>query len=247
MNVSLYQAAAAMDAQSRWQEIIADNLAAGAVPGFRKENASFEDVAAASSVTMRGATPASFYIPTVVSSTSFLQGEMRPTGGSLDFALEGQGFFEVQLPNGDNAYTRNGEFQLNAKGQLVTAEGYPVMSESGAVQFDPNNSVPITVSATGQISQNGITKGHLKVAMFADLNSLTAADGGYLLASGQQPLPAPAGTAVRQGFLEAANLSPTTEMGSLISAMRVFEANQKVLQAQDDRLGHIITDLGGTS
>jgi len=247
MNVSLYQAAAAMDAQSRWQELIAQNLAAGSVPGFRKVNASFEDVAAASPVAMNGATPASFYIPTVISSTSFQQGQLQPTGDANDFALEGQGFFEVQLPNGDSAYTRNGQFQLDAKGQLVTAEGYLVQSDNGPVQFDPNNPAPVTVSASGQISQGGDVKGRLKVVDFANPDSLTATTGGYLLANGQQPGTAPAGTSVRQGFLEAANTSPTMEMGSLISAMRLFEANQKVLQAQDDRLGQIITDLSGTT
>ena len=249
MNVSLYQAAAAMNAQSRWQELISENLAAGAVPGFRKQNVSFEDVAAASPVSLNGATPTNYMIPVAVASTSFQPGELRPTGGSLDFAIEGNGFFTAQLPDGDKAYTRDGEFQLNAKGQLVTKEGYPVLSDSGPVQFDPNNTGSISVSATGQISQGGEVKGHLQVMTFSNPNQLTATSYGYLLADqpGLTPAPAAADTAVRQGFLEAPNTSPTVEMSGLINTMRIFEANQKVLQMQNDRMGQIISTLGGTS
>ena len=249
MNVSLYQAAAAMNAQSRWEELITENLAAGAVPGFRKQNVSFEDVAATSPLTVNGATPTNFMIPVAVASTSFQPGELRPTGGSLDFAIEGSGFFTVQLPNGDHAYTRDGEFQLNGKSQLVTKEGYPVLSGSGPVQFDPNNSGAITVSATGQISQGSDVKGQLQVVTFPNPNQLTDTDYGYLLANqpGMTPTPAPAGTSVRQGFLEGPNTSPTAEMGGLISTMRTFEANQKVLQMQNDRMGEVISTLGGTS
>ncbi len=246
MNVSLYQAAAAMDAQARWQELIADNLAAGAVPGYRKLEASFAEVAAASPVMVNNAASSRFYIPTVVASTSFQQGQLRPTGNSLDLALDGPGFFAVQLPNGETAYTRNGEFQLNATGQLVTAQGSPVLSDAGPVQLDPNNPAPITISADGQISQGAEIKGRLKVVTFANPHALTPTANGYLLANGQLPAPAPPSTAVRQGFLEAANTSPTTEMSSLITAMRLFEANQKVIQMQNDRMGQIISDLGGT-
>ncbi|HTV75884.1 MAG TPA: flagellar hook-basal body protein [Candidatus Baltobacteraceae bacterium] len=249
MNVSLYQAAAAMNAESRWQELITQNLAAGATPGFRKQDVSFEDVAASSPLAMNGATPTNFMIPVAVASTNFQQGQLRPTGGSLDFAIEGSGFFTVQLPNGDKAYTRDGEFQLNGKDQLVTKEGYPVLSDGGPVQFDPGNPAAVSISATGQISQGGDVKGHLQVVNFSNPNQLTATDYGYLLANqpGMTPTPVAGDTAVRQGFLEAANSSPTGEMGGLINTMRIFEANQKVLQMQNDRMGEVISTLGGTS
>ena len=249
MNVSLYQAAAAMNAQSRWQELITENLAAGAVPGFRKQDVSFADVAAASPLQMNGAAPANFMIPVAVSTTSFQQGQLRATGGAMDFAIDGAGFFTVQMPNGDHAYTRDGEFQLNAQGQLVTKEGYRVLSDSGPVQFDPNNAGAITVSASGQVSQGGEVKGRLQIVTLPNPGQLTETDYGYLLLNppGVKPAPAPAGTSVRQGFLEAPNTSPTAEMGGLITTLRTFEANQKVLQMQNDRMGQIIADLGGTT
>jgi flagellar basal body rod protein FlgG len=249
MNVSLYQAAAAMNAQSRWQEMITQNLAAGTTPGFRKQDVSFADVAAASPLAVNGANAANFMIPVAITSTSFQQGQLRPTGGSLDFAIQGSGFFSAQLPNGDKAYTRDGEFQLNGQGQLVTKEGYPVLSDSGPVQFDPSNPGAISISADGQISQGSDIKGKLQVSTFSNPGQLTQTDFGYLLANqpGMTPTPVSGDTSVRQGFLEAPNTSPTTEMGSLIETMRIFEANQKVLQMQNDRMGSVITALGGTS
>jgi len=248
MNVSLYQAAAAMNAQTRWQELITDNLSAGTVPGFRKQEISFADVATVSPVDMNGVTPASFLIPVARTSTSFQQGELRPTGDSTDFAIEGPAFFQVQLPNGDKAYTRDGEFQLNGRGQLTTKQGYLVLGNSGPVQFDPNNASPLTVSSTGQITQNGVSKGRLSLVEFQNPNQLVATAGGCLLPSQPDVTGQPAGntTTVRQGFLEAPNSSATVEMGSLINAMRIFEANQKMLQTQDDRMGRAITDLSGT-
>ena len=249
MNVSLYQAAAAMNAQSRWQEMITENLSGGTVPGFRKQVASFADVAAASPVNLNGVASSHFLIPVARASTSLQQGELRPSGNTTDFAIDGPGYFEVQLPNGTKAYTRDGEFQLNGQGQLTTKQGYLVLGNSGPIQFDTNNASPPAVSPTGQISQNGETKGQLRLVNFPNPDQLTRATDGSLIADqpGIQPAPAGPQTTVHQGFLEAPNTTPTTEMSSLISAMRVFEANQKVLQTQDDRMGRAITDLSGTA
>ncbi len=247
MNVSLYQAAAAMNAQMLWQDMIAHNLASASVPGFCKQDVSFDDVQAGSPFLVSGAAPARFFIPTARAVPSFQQGEFRPTGGSLDFALDGPGFFEVELPNGQRAYTRNGQFQLNAASQLINGQGNPVLAGNRPIQFDPNNSGKIVVSATGQISQGGQAKGRLSVVEFSDPRGLVATTGGLLIASqpGMKPAPAGKGTTIRQGYLEEANSSPTVEMSQLITAMRMFEANQKVLQMQDSRMGKIISDLGG--
>ena len=166
----------------------------------------------------------------------------------MDFALEGPGLFAVQMPDGKNAYTRGGEFQLNAQGQLVTKQGYMVMGDGGPVQMDPNNPAPLTVSATGEVSQGKDIKGKLSVVEFANQQELTMIGGGYFRMDDPNSLPVPsAGTSVRQGFTEAANTSPTLEMAGLITAMRMFETNQKVLQMQNDRMGRIITDLRGTT
>jgi flagellar basal body rod protein FlgG len=247
MNVSLYQAAAAMNAQARWQELITQNLAAGAVPGFRKQDISFSTVEAGLDSTASTLSGLRYMIPAASAATNFQQGEIRATGSSMDFAIEGPGFFEVQLPDGSRAYTRNGELQLSAQGQLVTNQGFPVLGEGGPIQLDPNNAAPVTMSPSGDISQGDQVKGRVRLVEFSQPGSLTPTSGGLFLANqpGTQPVTATA-SSIRQGFLEGSNASPTAEMASLITSMRLFEANQKVLQAQDDRMGRAITDLGGT-
>jgi flagellar basal-body rod protein FlgF len=248
MNVSLYQAAAAMNAQARWQELITQNLATSSVPGFRKQDISFSAVAAGLDSSAAGANAARYVIPSAHAATNFQSGELRTTGNPMDFALEGPGFFEVQLPNGSQAYTRDGEFQLNAQGQLVTKQGYTVMGDGGPLQFDPNNGGAITISASGDVSQGGEVKGKIHLVEFNQPQALTTIGEGYFLANGPNAQPASASaTAVRQGFLEASNSSPTVEMASLITAMRMFEANQHVMQMQDERMGQVITNLGNPS
>jgi len=246
MNVSLYQAAAAMNANSRWEELISQNLGSGAAPGTRKQDMSFSSVEAG--LASPGVSGPRYVIPSATAYTNFQPGEMRTTGNALDFAIEGKALFEVQLPSGARGYTRDGEFQLNSQGQLTTKQGYPVMGSNGPIRVNPNNSAPITVSATGDVSQGSETKGRLQIVEFGQPGALTPLSGGLFLADKPEAQPLGAGKSmVRQGFLETGNSSPTVEMASLITSMRMFEANQKVLQAQDDRMGRAITDLGGTN
>ncbi len=248
MNVSLYQAAAAMNATTRWQELISQNLAASSAPGSRKQDISFSSVAAGLPSRELGLNGQRFAIPAFRSYTDFSEGQTVPTGVSTDFAIDGPAFFQVQLPNGQTGFTRNGSFQLNAAGQLVTQQGYPVESDAGSpVQLDPTSSGTITVSTTGEISQGGEARGRIKLAEFSDPQKLTNITGGFFISTDPNVKPAAAkASQLRQGYLEGSNGSPTTEMASLLTAMRLFESNQKVLQAQDDRMGRIISDLGGT-
>ncbi len=227
MNVSLYQAAAAMNATSRWQEMISDNLADCSVPGARKQDISFSAIQAGLPSAQLGANGERWVMPAAQPTINFTQGEINATGVATDFAIDGPGFFQVQLPNEETAFTRDGEFHINAKGELTTKRGYPIMGDSGPIQLDPNNPAPITVSATGQVSQGTETKGHIKVAEFKDPRALTTLGNGfYATQPGQKPDDTQT-SMVRQGYLEAANSSPTVEMSSMITAMRMFESNQK--------------------
>lgn len=248
MNVSLYEAAAAMTASTRWQEVIAENISAGQVPGYKKQNLSFEAVQAgmmpASASTIAGAAER-VGLPSARVSTNFSQGELKSTGGSLDLALEGQGFFEVQMPDGSTGYTRDGELRLNGEGQLTTKDGYALMGDGGPLQLDPANHNPISVAASGEVSQGSEVKGRIKVTQFDDPARLTPVGSGYFVAVDHTLVPQPAGaTTVRQGFLESSNLSSVGEMVSLISALRMNEASQRVIQAYDDRMGRAISELG---
>ena len=154
MEVSLYSAAAAMNATERWQDMVADNLSAASVPGARQQEISFSSVQAGVASDGSGPGGRQFRHALRRFRHQFLPGQLKPTGSNLDMAIEGPGFFSVKLPNGSTGYTRDGEFQLNTQGQLTTKQGYPVVSDGGSLTFDPNNTAPINVSP-GRRSQPG--------------------------------------------------------------------------------------------
>lgn len=250
MNISLYQAAAAMKANARWQEVTGENLSASFIPGFKQQNVSFSAVQAGlmapRATTISGASR-HFAMPTTEVSTNFQQGEMKRTGEPTDFSLEGSGFFEVKLPDGSSAYTRDGEFRLNAQGQLVTKQGYQVQSTTGPLQFDRTNQAPISVTADGEVAQGADAKGLLSIVEFKDYRKLNPIGSGYYVVNDPQTRPVPPqGTTVHQGYIESANTSTMKEMVSLITSMRQFEANQKVIQSQDERMGRIIADTASS-
>jgi len=248
MEVSLYQAAAAMNATAQWQDLISENLASASIPGGRKQEISFSDVHAGLGTNSPGSEQSNFFLPSVTTSTNFKPGELCPSSNSMDFALEGPGFFTVQLPGGQQAYTRDGEFKLNAKGQLVNKEGYLVLGSSGPLQFNPKSTDPITITAAGDVRQGAEAKGKIQITEFQHPEKLKPLGSDDFSPDDQDVQPVTAvSTQVRQGFIEAANMSPTTEMASLITAMRMFESNQKVLQMQSDRMSKVISDLGGTT
>ena len=241
MEVSLYSAAAAMNATEKWQDMLAQNLATAPMVGGRKHSITFSSVDAGAN----GNGGSNYVMPVATASYSFQQGELKPTGNPTDFALQGPGFFTVLLPTGQKAYTRDGEFSMNSKGQLVTKQGYVVMADGGPIQKDPANSSPLTISATGEVSQGLDAKGKIQVSDFTNPQELTMGAGGYFFDNSPNMLPQPApNTTLSQGSVESANTSPTLEMSGLIAAMRMFETNQKVMSMQNDRMTKEITDLG---
>lgn len=247
MNVSLFQAAAAMNASGRWQELIAENLSASSVPGYKKRDISYSAVEAGL-MSARGpaGTSATFALPRMDAYTNFSTGELKLTGVKTDVAIDGPGFFEVQLPNGTTGYTRDGEFHVDAQGQLVTKAGLPVLSGGGTLQLDPNDPNPISIAPNGDISQGAARKGRLRVVEVNQPQLLTPLGGG--LYGAQDPklqVNDAARATLRQGFLEAANTSAVTEMANMITAMRHFEANHRLVQLQDERMGKAISELAG--
>lgn len=248
MNVSLYQAASGLNANARWQEIISENLASSTIPGFKKQTMSFEAIQAGmlqptAPGALGGGQPVS--LPGARTSTNFSPGVIQSTGVNTHFAIQGPGFFEVQMPNGATGYTRDGEFRINAQGQIVTKQGYMVMGEGGPIQIDRTTPGGITVAPDGTISQGGQLRGKMNLVSFNDNNLLSPAGGGFFLANNPalQPTPEPNST-VEQGMLEGSNASGVVEMANLLSAMRGFEANQKIVQMQDERMGRTISELG---
>lgn len=244
MNVSLYQAAAALNANTRWQEMIAENLAASSVPGYKKQELSFATVQAGLMPAPSNG-PQHFSLPHATAATNFQPGELNATGVSTDIALEGRGFIPVQLSDGQTGYTRDGQFHISSTGQLVTKQGFAVLGDSGPIQLDLNNHTPLSISATGEVSQGADIKGTLKAFDFNEPNRLIPISHGCFLATDPnlKPIDAPE-TSFRQGYLESSNTSSATEMAHLITSMRMFEANQRIIQAHDERMGHAISELG---
>lgn len=248
MNVSMAQAAAAMNANMKYQEMIADNLASSSIPGFRKQELSFSAIQAglvapadnpSSAASTRGLIPKATY------RTDFSTGELKYSGQTTDLALEGEGFFEIELPDGSLAYTRDGEFKLSPDGQLVTKQGFPVMSDAGLIEMNKDLPGTLTISSSGEVRQGMMVLGRLRIITFNDLQLLKPAPAGFFLPGHPALLPTDAvNYSVRQGFVESANTTPVKEMSNLLSSMRFYEANQRVIQLTDDRITRTIGELG---
>lgn len=248
MNASLYQAAAGLKATSRWQEVIAENMSSSFIPGFKRQTMSFGAVQAGLMSSRPGVVQGNnrHFVQTYGTvGTDFQPGEMVPSSGASDVAIDGRGFFQLKLNDGRVGYTRDGEFHVNGQGRLVTKQGYEVQGSSGTVQLDAGSAQPVTITQKGEVSQGPNARGDLKVVDFPNYRQLRCVGGGLYMPTDPsiEPVPVPK-VSVMQGFLETANTSTIREMGDLVSSSRLFEANQKVIQAQDDRLGRMITDLG---
>ena len=175
------------------------------------------------------------------------QGNLSSTENTLDLAISGQGFFQISLPSGENAYTRAGSFQLSATGQIVNTDGYTV--QPGITI--PANAVDVTINASGEVlvkidGQVNVTNvGRLQLASFPNPAGLEATGDNLFLetaASGTASIgnPAAAGYGeLLQGFLETSNVNTVTEITNLITAQRAYEMNSKVIQTSDEMLNTI--------
>jgi flagellar basal-body rod protein FlgG len=255
MNLSLYSAATGMEAQELNLNTIANNLANVNTPGFKRSKIEFQDLlyqkprSAGSDAGAGNLVPTGIEVGngTKVAATSkvFTQGQVNQTGQQLDLAIQGDGFFEVQQPDGTIAYTRDGSFKLNAQSQVVTADGMPVLSGFQTIQAGATS---INISQTGSVSvqgPNGVQTFQLTLARFpnpAGLDSLGGNLDGETPASGS-PQVGQVGQAgfgsTLQGYLESSNVSIVEEMVNLITAQRAYEINSKSVQASDEMLQNV--------
>ena len=252
MNVSLYQAAAALEGSLQRQDVIAENMAATGIPGFKRSRVGFHSVNAEmfnDALKQANKTELRFMLPRVTGYIDFQQGPLMPTGQNNNLSIEGPGFFTVNGPNG-TVYTRDGSFRVNLDGTLVTKEGYPLRTAGGAnITVDVNNPTPINVDPDGTVSQGGTALGQLEMVTFdsEDIKNLKRINAGYFTSGSLTPLPADESeTGVAMGFLEGANTTPSHEMGQLMTTLRHFEANQKIMKIQDQHMGRLIRELTNT-
>ena len=177
-------------------------------------------------------------------SVNFTPGETQPTGRPLDLAIQNDGFFQVQHPDGTMGYTRNGAFSQRADGTLVNLSGDKVMNANGnAITLLPG-STDVSVNPTGEISQGGVTLGKIAVVSFANNGDLIPLAGGmFTAANGATPTPV-AAPGLEQAHLESSNVSPLHEMVNLVMISRAYEANQKIITNADQQAQKTIEALG---
>jgi len=253
MNISLYQAATALEGAQQRQNVIAENLAASGIPGFKRNTVGYHSVNAAMfNDAMKAAdkTQLQYMLPRITGHIDFSQGTLVRTGDNTNLAIDGPGFFGIDGPNGV-VYTRDGSFHVNSAGQLVTKEGYPLrQAGSGApIIVATDTDAPITISRDGMVSQGGAPLGQIELMNFKedDLKLLKRVNSGYYQANGATPVAVvPKETKVAQGFLEGSNTTPMFEMSELMSSLRHFEANQKIMKIHDEQMGKMIRELGNT-
>ena len=190
-----------------------------------------------------------YMLPRVTGYINFDQGSLMPSGDNNSLSIDGPGFFSVNGPEG-TVYTRNGSFLINSEGMMDTTEGYPLRTAGGGtITVDTNNINPLTIDRNGNVSQGGAPLGQLDLVTFNedDLKNLQRLNAAFFKAGTATPLPIdPQLTRVAQGFLESANTTPTQEMGELMTSLRHFEANQRIMKVHDEQMGKVIQQLGTT-
>lgn len=255
MSLTLDIGATGMLAQQLNVDVISNNIANMTTTGFKRQRAEFQDLLyqtklrPGSQSSDQGTTvPAGIQQGLGVKAGSVYrineQGALQVTGNQLDLANKGQGYFQITMPNGDTSYTRDGSFQVDQNGRLVTSKGYLLVPGITI----PNDAVDITVNSTGQVlvklqGQTTLSNvGQIQTALFANDAGLDAiGDNMYLEteASGNAIVANPGDPGygeIEQGALESSNVNIVQEITSLISAQRAYEMNSKVIQAGDEML-----------
>ena len=241
METPTYVALSRQTALLRQMDVVANNLANVATPGFKAEEEVFTTVPIRSQ--SFGAPQKLAYVQDFATARDFSAGPMQPTGNDLDVAIQGPGFFVVQTPAGPR-YTRLGHFALNAAGQVVNKLGYPVLAGGAPITIDPNDG-PVQIASDGSISadrtQQGnaqVTYGKLDVVDFQDRGQLTPEEG--ILFNTSAPPVQVAQPHIVQRMLEQSNVQPVKELTSMISVQRNYEAVEKFIEGEDDRMRRAI-------
>ncbi len=248
-----------MSAGALQQDVIAQNIANVDTPGYKRDVPllrTFANELALRVEDRRAGRRAAVAIPigpiatdVFVGGVSFDpgQGPMVETGAPLDLAIDGDGYFVVQTAQGE-AYTRNGSFTLNARGELVTASGLSVLGEGGPVRIPPG--ARVQVLGDGTLTADGRRCGKLRVVRFEDPRQLRKVGSSLLEApaDGAAGAATPATpAAVRQGVLETSNVSVVEEMVRMLTGMRAYEACQRVVWFIDETLDKAVNDVGRVS
>ncbi|MCR8549508.1 flagellar hook-basal body complex protein [Salipiger sp. P9] len=228
MGITDYTTLSRQQGLLREMQMIANNIANAATTGYRQQGLVFSEYIrttdAAGSVSMSAAH---------VRNTSFAQGVLTRTGGQLDLAIEGDGFFLIQTPQGERL-TRDGAFAQSAAGDLVTQDGYPVLDSGGAPVFIPPDATDLAIAQDGTLSSNGRPLGQVGIVQPLDPGAMVR-EGGVMFRAdaGIEPAETPR---VLQGFVESSNVDPILQVARMIEVQRAYEMGQNFLQREDERV-----------
>ena len=261
MAPALWAAKTGLDAQQTRMAVTANNLANVSTTGFKRGRAVFEDLLyqnlrqVGAAGTQDTQLPSGLLLGTgtrvVATEKLHTQGNMQVTGNSLDLAIAGRGFFQVLLPDGTTGYTRDGSFQVNAQGELVTSSGYTVQPSitipNGAQSVTIGTDGVVTVQLAGQSAPTQV--GSIQLVDFINTAGLQPRGENLLLESASSG-PAQAGTpglnglgTVQQGSLEASNVNVVEELVSMIETQRAYEMNSKAISTTDQMLENLTNRL----
>ena len=233
MGDGIYSALSGAIAEARALEVAANNLANVSTTGFKKEKLSFREVLMGEDSTQR-------QVRIEPTGTDFAQGNITRTGGPLDAAILGPGFFAVSTPQGER-YTRAGSFTLDPSGRLVTPAGFQVLGANGPVKVD--TSEPVSIAPDGTLLSGTDPVARLKVVDFANPQALERLGDGLWGPSGQTPQPV-ADAKLEPGALEQSNVNAVEGMTELILISRAYEAFASTLQSYRQVDSRTTTELG---
>jgi flagellar basal-body rod protein FlgG len=249
---SLYSAAAGMESQQMNLDVISNNLANVNTTGFKKSKIEFQELLYQTTRAPGADQGSGNQLPTgiqigqgsrpVATARIFTNGDLSQTGEQLDVAIQGDGFFQVQMPDGSTSYTRDGAFKTASNGSIVTSDGYPLQ---GGFQPVPAGTTNITIGASGNVTYttaSGSTTYQVQLARFNNEGGLESMGSNLYKetsASGPPQLGTPNESgfgSLNQGYLELSNVQVVEEMVNLILAQRAYEVNSKAVQAADEMM-----------
>jgi flagellar basal-body rod protein FlgG len=255
---ALYTAASGMSAQQMNLDNIANNLSNASTTGFRRRRLQFSDLmyqnevmpgaAATQQTTVAAGLQVGLGTKTGSSEIVQAQGDFQNTGNPLDLTIQGSGFFQVKMTNGQTAYTRSGNFNLDSQGNVVTADGNPlepaitIPSTAQTITIGTDGTVSVTLP--GQTQSQNI--GSIQLALFPNAGGLNSVGNNLFLAttaSGDPVVGTPGGSGghgtIQQGMLEQSNVNVVEEFIEMIMAQRSYESNSRVVQAADQMLQNL--------
>lgn len=253
-NQALHVARSGLDAQNRRMQVIANNLANVNTTGFKRDRATFESLAyqqivaagTPSSAENKYATGLNLGSGVQMTGTERIdtQGSITTTSNALDMAIEGGGFFQVQMPDGRTGYTRAGNFTLSAEGTVVTGDGLPIQPQiqvpEGATSVSVGSDGTVSAVVAGQSEPNEL--GKIETARFVNPAGLQPIGNNLLVesaASGAPQAGAPGSEgrgSIRSGALESSNVNVVEELVDMIETQRAYEVNSKMIQAADEMM-----------